>query len=162
MSGRDAVASFAVDLLVEMDQHAVLKCGDTCRFHELAIFENRGGEEDVETLPLTGFAADVHQWRSLAIDGSALAVGIEFDVGVGGVEDLDFKLIHQGDAVVSGSIPWSLEIDGCHPLDVDLNIAESRFGRELSITGDDHAVLHFPFRGLPGGEILAIEQHHCV
>ena len=51
------MAGRAVNFLVMVDEQAVMKDGGISFFFELAVFEDRGEENDVERLPLAGPAA---------------------------------------------------------------------------------------------------------
>jgi len=66
-----------IDSLVVVDQDAVMEDGDISRFFELAVLENGGEENDVESLPLAGFPAGVDLRRHLPVDGGSLAIRIE-------------------------------------------------------------------------------------
>ena len=72
------MAGWAVDFLVVMDKDAIVKDSDIGGFFEFAGFEDRCVEDNIIRLPLAGLAAGVYHWRSLAINGCGLAVGIKF------------------------------------------------------------------------------------
>ena len=71
------MACGAVDFLIVMDEDAVVQDGDVSGFFEFVGFEHRGVEDNIERLPLAGFAAGVYHRRSLAVNGGGLAVWIE-------------------------------------------------------------------------------------
>ncbi len=58
--------SRALDLKVILHQHAVVQHGDIRRFGQFALFvESRRAENNIISLPLAGFAADVYQGRDV-------------------------------------------------------------------------------------------------
>ena len=83
------VAGRAEDFAVVLHEHAVVEDRDIRGRKELAVFrEFRRVEDDVIRLSFALRAADVHERRILAVDGSRLTVSIRCISII--VKDLDF------------------------------------------------------------------------
>ena len=65
VAGKQPVRRGAIDLLVVVNQDAVVEHGHPGAFSELAARVHGSDEDNVEALPLAGFAAGVHHWRRL-------------------------------------------------------------------------------------------------
>ena len=74
--GQNPMAGRAKNLLVVMDEQAILKDGDKSGLFELAIFEDGGEKDNIKALPLARLSAGIYQRRRLAVDGGGLAIGI--------------------------------------------------------------------------------------
>ena len=69
-------AGLAEDLDVVVNQHAFVNQGEAGGADEFVSLEDRGGEEDVESLPFAGRAGGVYEGRCLAVDGGVGGRGV--------------------------------------------------------------------------------------
>src|SRR5678816_1310441 len=73
----DSVAGFAMNFFIVLHENAIMKDSNSGRLQQLVSVEFRRLQNDIESLPFPGRTRDIHQGRRLAVNGSALAIGIE-------------------------------------------------------------------------------------
>ena len=160
MPRENAMASFAVNLLVEVNQHTSVMHGDSRRCDPYVAVVFGRGEVDVVSLPLAEVAAGIHQRRCLGINRGCLAIGAPFDVVR--IEDLNFIKTHQKNTIVALVVPWPFPIGWRHPFDVELDITESFLADEATGSGYQIAIFESPITEIPVGDVFAIEQDNRI
>ena len=129
--GETFIDGGSVEILVVVDDDAVVDDGDKCWAHQFAFGIFWSGKNDVITLPFSLCSGGIHHWGSLPVEGSGLAVGVG-DIGMAFL-DLDFVFIHEEDAAVAAFLVFYFAASWNLPLDVELAIAKALFG--VVVTG---------------------------
>ena len=116
------------DLGMVVNERAVVQDGNSGLFDEFFIPENGCGKNDIVGLPFAGAFAGVYCGRGLPIDGCGRTIGVY--LACIRIEDLKFIPSHEKYAAVSHVVGFVAvwRIRGS-PFDVELAIAEGRFGR---------------------------------
>ena len=91
----------------------------------LSPSNSRGGEDDVERLPLARLARGVHQRRRLAVDRAGDAVGVDF--AVVRFDDLQFVQAQHEHAAIAPDHGVAVGLLWRGPFDVQLAVAEFSF-----------------------------------
>ncbi len=160
MTRKDAVAGFAIDLLIGMNEDAVVEHRDARWGEQFFAVIFGSDKDDVVGLPFARFAAGVHERRCLGVDGCALA--IRTPLHIERVEDLDLVEAHYNNAVVSCVVPGPGPIRRGHPLYVQLNVAERLPAHQTSSARDKFTIFQCPCAWIPCGQIAPVEKYDGV
>src|SRR5438477_10327781 len=118
-----AIESRSLYLDVILNQDAVMNDGEVRRRHDLAIFiHSRSAKENVIALPLTRFAARVHQRDMLFVNACRLSIRVSAIVVR--VEDLNLVVSLKKYAAVPSLLSFAFDFCGSAPLDVKLTITK--------------------------------------
>ena len=156
------------EFFIILNKNTIVNDSQSRRLEQFAIVvEPRSTKRDVVGLPLAGWPRGVRERGILAVKSPGLAVGV--GIGLVRVDHLNFKHAHQEDAAVAAILSLAGGRFGRGPLNVQLNVAESRFGLDRSGPRCDfhEPIAHLPPRRfsagrLPGIEVGSVEQDDGV
>ncbi len=136
--------------------------------------EDRAGEENVVSLPLTGFPAGVEGWFRASVKCAGLTVGVGRADVIVRVENLHFIFVHQRNAAIAAALAFAFGVGWRHPFEVELAGTKFLFGFDrASFDHNFHGAIseQFPIviRVLGPGAVPvihrflgAIEQDDCI
>lgn len=162
------ISGGAFELDVILNEHTIVKNRHGARRHHCPILgKARSAEKNVVALPLSRFAARVHERDVLLVNATSLAIRISAIVVR--IQHLNFVAFLKKHSAVGSTLSVTFDSRRRAPFDVKLAIAENAL--RLDVAGGPYdgngAFGDFPFRRapvgmLPFGEIRSIEKHDCV
>ena len=129
--GQNFVTRRSENGLMIVNQDAVLKDGDVGGPDQFMILiPTRALKDDIVALPITGDFANVNQGQCLAINRSALAVGVGRVIIA--IKHLDFEYSVKENAAVATFLTVTDDVCRFRPFDVQLKIAEFFLGVDIA------------------------------